>query len=94
MPLFYEWTRDYIKAFFGNGDAGSRTSSATLDFDNPIDLEFGPDGSLYVLEYGDGFFGKNLPGAELARVDFVGAARQPRAERDGRGRHDRGPERR
>ena len=45
----------------------------TLDYDNPIDLEFGPDGSLYVLEYGDGFFGKNLPGAELARVDFVGA---------------------
>ena len=26
-----------------------------------------------MLEYGDGFFGKNLPGAELARVDFVGA---------------------
>jgi cytochrome c len=46
----------------------------TLDFDNPMDLEFGPDGALYVLEYGDGFFGKNLPGAELARVDFVGAS--------------------
>ena len=26
VPLFYEWTRDYIKAFFGNGDTGSRTS--------------------------------------------------------------------
>ena len=26
-----------------------------------------------MLEYGDGFFGKNLPGAELARVDYLGA---------------------
>ena len=58
----------------GGGDVrGSRTCSPTFDFDNPIDLEFGPDGSFYVLEYGDGFFGKNLPGAELARIDFLGA---------------------
>jgi glucose/arabinose dehydrogenase len=75
VPLFYEWTRDYIKAFFTS--AGDLTKIEpvlpTFDFDNPIDLEFGPDGALYVLEYGDGFFGKNLPGAELARVDHVGA---------------------
>ena len=25
-----------------------------------------------MLEYGDGFFGKNLPGAELARIDYIG----------------------
>jgi cytochrome c len=75
VPLFYEWTRDYIKAFFTEGGDVTRIEPVvgTLDFDNPIDIEFGPDGALYVLEYGDGFFGKNLPGAELARVDFVGA---------------------
>jgi PKD repeat protein len=74
VPLFYEWTRDYIKAFFTSNSDLTRIEPAvgTLDFDNPMDLEFGPDGSLYVLEYGDGFFGKNLPGAELARVDFNG----------------------
>jgi cytochrome c len=74
VPLFYEWTRDYIKAFFTTNSDVTRIEPAvgTLDFDNPMDLEFGPDGSLYVLEYGDGFFGKNLPGAELARVDFNG----------------------
>jgi cytochrome c len=73
VPLFYEWTRDYIKAFFTEGGDLVRIEDvlATLDFDNPIDVEFGPDGSLYVLEYGDGFFGKNLPGAELARVDYL-----------------------
>ncbi len=75
VPLFYEWTRDYIKAFFTEGGDLTRIEDvlATFDFDNPIDIEFGPDGSLYVLEYGDGFFGKNLPGAELARVDYLGA---------------------
>ena len=35
-----------------------------------MDAEFGPDGALYTLEYGDGFFSEN-PEAQLARVDFV-----------------------
>ena len=76
VPLFGEWTRDYIKAFFTEGGDLTRIEDvlATFDFDNPIDIEFGPDGSLYVLEYGDGFFGKNLPGAELARIDYIGAS--------------------
>ncbi len=39
--------------------------------DNPMDLEFGPDGALYVLEYGDGFFAEN-PDAQLSRIDFIG----------------------
>jgi PKD repeat protein len=74
VPLFYEWTRDYIKAFFTAGGDVTRIEPVvpTLDFDNPMDLEFGPDGSLYVVEYGDGFFGKNLPGAEISRVDYIG----------------------
>jgi PKD domain len=37
----------------------------------PDDLEFGPDGALYVLEYGDGFFAEN-PDPQLARIDYVG----------------------
>jgi PKD repeat protein len=38
--------------------------------DNPMDMEFGPDGSLYVLEYGTGYFAE-LPAAQLARIDYV-----------------------
>ena len=81
VPLFYEWTRDYIKAFFTERGDVARIEHvfATFDFANPIDIEFGPDGSLYVLDYGNGFFGKNLPGAELVRVDYLGAERQPHA---------------
>ena len=53
----------------------------SIVFDNPMDLEFGPDGALYVLEYGDGFFAEN-PEAQLARIDFV--ARQPQPDAEGR----------
>ena len=45
--------------------------------DNAIDIEFGPDGSLYVLDYGDGFFRAN-PDAGLYRVDYVEGTKGPR----------------
>jgi glucose/arabinose dehydrogenase/PKD repeat protein len=82
VPLFYEWTRDYIKEF--RLDAAGKVAEikpvlptlgpahgdqATLD--NGMDLEFGSDGSLYTLEYGDGFFSEN-PDAQLARIDYIG----------------------
>jgi cytochrome c len=77
VPLFYEWTRDYIKEFRLNA-AGEldairpvlpTLASPTLD--NGMDLEFGPEGALYTLEYGDGFFSEN-PDAQLARIDYIG----------------------
>jgi cytochrome c len=75
VPLFYEWTRDYIKAFFTEGGDVTRIEPVLDSFDlqNPIDMEFGPNGSLYVLNYGNGFFGRNQPGAELVRIDYLGA---------------------
>ena len=36
-----------------------------------MDMEFGPDGALYVLEYGDGYFAEN-PDAQLSRIDYIG----------------------
>ena len=44
--------------------------------DNPMDMEFGPEGALYVLEYGDGYFAEN-PEAQLARIDYVRRNRTP-----------------
>jgi cytochrome c len=77
VPLFYEWTRDYIKEFrlTPAGEVGEiipvlpTLASPTLD--NGMDLEFGPQGALYALEYGDGFFSEN-PDAQLARIDYIG----------------------
>ncbi|HEX4817410.1 MAG TPA: PQQ-dependent sugar dehydrogenase [Nonomuraea sp.] len=70
VPLFYEWTRDYVKAFHGNARRIEDVLPSFV-FDNPMDMEFGPDGALYVLEYGDGFFSEN-PDAQLARIDYIG----------------------
>ena len=76
VPLFGEWTRDYIKEFRldrGRDDVVEINDVlASFDFQNPMDMEFGENGSFYVLNYGNGFFGQNQPGAELARVDYVG----------------------
>jgi len=74
MPLFYEWTRDYIKGFRldDGGDVASIEPVVdSIATDNPMDMEFGPDGALYVLEYGDGYFREN-PDAQLSRIDFIG----------------------
>ena len=71
VPLFYEWSRDYIKEFRLNGrQAGARSGPFAQFVDNPIDMEYGPDGALYVLEYGDGYFAEN-PDAQLAKINFV-----------------------
>lgn len=72
-PLFYEWTRDYIKGFhLDDGGVGIEDVVSKIVTDNPMDMEFGPDGALYVLEYGDGYFAEN-PDAQLSRIDFIGA---------------------
>jgi cytochrome c len=77
VPLFYEWTRDYIKEFRLD-EAGELAAIrpvlptlASPTLDNGMDLEFGPEGALYTLEYGDGFFSEN-PDAQLARIDYIG----------------------
>jgi cytochrome c len=81
-PLFYEWTRDYVKVFELNRPnggtlaaihhlfGGSTAENPNIVQDNPMDMEFGPNGALYTLEYGDGFFSEN-PEAQLSRIDFV-----------------------
>jgi cytochrome c551/c552 len=42
----------------------------------PIDMEQGPDGKLYILEYGKGWFSKN-PDAGIVRIDYLEGNRPP-----------------
>lgn len=42
----------------------------------PIDMKFGPDGNLYVLEYGGRWF-QASPEARLTRIEFEGGNRKP-----------------
>lgn len=72
-PIFYEWARDQlfeVRLDRSGGLDQLRPLLSPAVVQNPIDMEFGPDGALYVLEYGDGYFSEN-PEARLSRVDYV-----------------------
>jgi glucose/arabinose dehydrogenase/cytochrome c551/c552 len=77
--FFYEWMRGFIKPITlqPNGDF-ERMEPFMEDtkFNAPIDMEMGPDGKLYVLEYGTGWFTANKD-AGLARIDYNSGNRAP-----------------
>ena len=45
----------------------------------PIDITFGPEGDLYVLDYGSVWFGKS-PDSSLVRIEYNAGNRAPRAK--------------
>ncbi|MDG1277881.1 MAG: ThuA domain-containing protein [Algoriphagus sp.] len=77
--FIYDWIRGWIKAV-------TMTESGDFDkmepfmpntkFNALIDMEMGPDGRMYILEYGNGWFSKN-PDSGLSRIDFNGGNRAP-----------------
>ncbi|WP_232788689.1 PQQ-dependent sugar dehydrogenase [Streptomyces odonnellii] len=85
-----EFSQDYVAALTLAGPDGpvtklenvlpnsERSANGIPPWDNPMDLEFGPDGALYVLDYGDGFFRQN-PDAGLYRIDYAEGNKAPTA---------------
>ncbi|MBS1597924.1 MAG: ThuA domain-containing protein [Bacteroidetes bacterium] len=70
--IIYDWIRGWIKAvtMLPNGDFDKMEPFfENIKVNSLIDMEVGPDGKLYLLEYGTGWFSKN-PDAGLARIDF------------------------
>ena len=79
--IFYEWIRGWMMAatLDENGDfVRMEPFLDHLTFDHPMDVEVGPDGSLYVLEYGTLWFAPN-PGAQLSRIVYHAENRPPTA---------------
>ncbi len=79
--IFYEWIRGWMMAATLDEEGDLVSMEPFLDhiaFDHPMDVELGPDGSLYVLEYGELWFAPN-PGAQLSRITFNEGNRAPRA---------------
>jgi glucose/arabinose dehydrogenase len=76
--FLYDWTADWIRTLpFDAGSPGQTTEFMPgTPFHKPMDLEFGPDGSLYVLEYGNGWEPGN-DDSGLYRIDYVAANRAP-----------------
>ena len=86
-----EFTRDYLREVRVDSQGSIMKINHTLscgqavvrtDFpfecDNPMDMQFGKDGSLYLLTYGDGFFAAN-PDAGMYRFDYLKGQRAPQA---------------
>jgi glucose/arabinose dehydrogenase len=70
--FIYDFMRNFIKAVTmrpGGDFYKMEPFVANIKFAAPIDMEMGPDGRLYILEYGTGWFHKN-PDAGLSRIDF------------------------
>jgi len=70
--FIYEFMRNWIKVitFNDNGDFYKMEPFMEhIKLAAPMDMELGPDGQLYLLEYGKGWFVKN-PDAALSRIDY------------------------
>ncbi|MEJ7912218.1 MAG: ThuA domain-containing protein, partial [Chitinophagaceae bacterium] len=80
--FIYEWMRNWVKLVGmqsgGNFDKMDAFMEST-QWNSPIDMEVGPDGRIYVLEYGRGWFAKN-PDAGLSRIDYIAGNRPPKVD--------------
>lgn len=76
--FIFEWSRHWIKAVHLDDDSNIESIEpflADYQFKRPVDIEFGPDGAMYMLEYGE-TWGVNED-AKLIRVDYVSGNRKP-----------------
>ena len=76
--FIYEWTRHWIKVVHldDNNDVKSiEPFMPDHKFVRPVDMAFGPEGALYVMEYGE-TWGVNAD-ARLVRIDYVRGNRAP-----------------
>lgn len=89
--FIYEWSRHWVMQVHLDEDHNVASIERFLPdypFSRPIDLHFGPDGALYMLEYGE-TWGVNQ-NARLIRIDYVRGNRTPFASATARnniGRH-------
>ncbi len=68
-----EWTRNWIKEVRFDTSGNLLQINSFLDdltLSRPIDLHFGPDGALYVVEWGTGFSGNNED-ARIIKIEYV-----------------------
>ncbi len=74
--IIYEWMRNWVMEvkFDEQGDILKISPFLPgMEFVRPMDMEIGPEGALYVVEWGDTFWGSNSD-AQLVRIDYHGAS--------------------
>ncbi|MBW3624065.1 MAG: ThuA domain-containing protein, partial [Armatimonadetes bacterium] len=82
--FLYDWTRNWIKEVKLDGEGNllkANPFAPNLTFRSPMDMKIGPDGAIYLLEWGSGFASVNAD-SQLVRIDFTGGPRAPVARAD------------
>ena len=77
--FIYDWMRNWIKAVTLDANGDLVRIEPFLDsakFSHIIDMEMGPNGEMYLLEYGNDWFASN-PDAQLVRIDYSEGNRTP-----------------
>lgn len=77
--IIYDWIRNWMRVVTMDDQGKITDIEPFLDnikFNNAIDMEFGKDGKLYVLEYGTTWFAKNMD-ARLDVIEFNKGNRVP-----------------
>ncbi|QHT69155.1 carbohydrate-binding protein [Rhodocytophaga rosea] len=80
--FIYEWARSWVKVVSFDKDVNLAKIEPFLpeqEWYKPIDMKFGADGSLYVLQYGANYFEHN-PDSRLVKITYVEGNREPKAE--------------
>lgn len=77
--IIYDWMRGWMKAVHLNKD-GSYSKmepfASDISVNNLIDMEVGPNGKIYLLEYGSGWFSKNADSG-LGYINYNSGNRPP-----------------
>ena len=77
--FIYDFMRDWILLVTMNESGDLQTIEhflPNLKLSSPMDMQFGPDGALYILEYGTQWFAQNQD-ARLIRIDYSSDNRAP-----------------
>ncbi|MFC0503485.1 ThuA domain-containing protein [Micromonospora costi] len=84
--LFGEWNQSKMYTMQVTGDGKSLVDINQLltgmSLIRPMDFEFGPDGALYLIEWGSGFGGNN-DNSGVYRIDYIAGDRAPIAVASG-----------
>ncbi|MEV8513509.1 ThuA domain-containing protein [Dactylosporangium sp. NPDC051484] len=81
--IFGEWNQNKLYTMQVSADGKSLVDInqllAGMKVIRPMDMEFGPDGALYIIEWGTGFGGNNSDSG-VYRIDYVAGNRAPIAQ--------------
>ena len=78
--FIYEWNSNYVKSLTFDEQGVPQDIEAFMpgtQFTRPMDMDFGPDGAMYLIEWGTGFGGSN-DDSGVYRIEYAKDMRPPR----------------